>query len=311
MLNHMTTFDETLSQVAARSANHHDATIAVTDVTFKDLETVKIGENYHPLKPIASRSIASRLGTPFSYLQKCSPDIQAANLNHWIRREERENFLFRFDGNSVRAVFTERYTPMDNLEVLQELEASGIKGNTRVQTHIDDGLMLINIPEPDQEFAIQKGDEMMPGISITNSEVGLSCLSLSSFLFRLICTNGMITTDEIARSTFRHTSDRGLRLLPEILKNKVIDMEKHKGQFRIALDSPVDDPSGTFRSFNKRFLIRKDEKDAISWAWPQERGETMFNIINTYTRAAQHPSLPAESASRLQRTGGQILSLLK
>ena len=41
-----------------------------------------------------------------------------------------------------------------------------------------------------------------------------------------------------------------------------------------------------------------------------ESGDTMFNIVNTYTRASQMKSLPAESSYRLQRVGGNILSML-
>lgn len=37
----------------------------------------------------------------------------------------------------------------------------------------------------------------------------------------------------------------------------------------------------------------------------------MFNIVQAYTKAAQYPSLPAESAFKLQKLGGRILSMVK
>ena len=52
------------------------------------------------------------------------------------------------------------------------------------------------------------------------------------------------------------------------------------------------------------------EKDAVEWAWPHEAGETMFNVVNTYTRAAQMEGLAAESSFRLSRVGGNILGML-
>ncbi|MGI6455041.1 MAG: hypothetical protein ACOX5R_05390 [bacterium] len=42
----------------------------------------------------------------------------------------------------------------------------------------------------------------------------------------------------------------------------------------------------------------------------QEQGDTMFHIINTYTKSAQYPDLNAESQFRLQRTGGSTLAML-
>ena len=42
-----------------------------------------------------------------------------------------------------------------------------------------------------------------------------------------------------------------------------------------------------------------------------ESGATMFHIINAFTRAAQEPSISAAEAYKLERTGGQILGLIK
>jgi hypothetical protein len=36
----------------------------------------------------------------------------------------------------------------------------------------------------------------------------------------------------------------------------------------------------------------------------------MFNIVQTYTRAAQFPDLKAEESYRLQRVGGMILGMV-
>jgi hypothetical protein len=53
------------------------------------------------------------------------------------------------------------------------------------------------------------------------------------------------------------------------------------------------------------------EKSAVEWAWPQEAGETMFHIVNTYTRAAAMEDLPAESSFKLQKVGGEVLGMLR
>ena len=50
-------------------------------------------------------------------------------------------------------------------------------------------------------------------------------------------------------------------------------------------------PSPTFPqhspSFNRQFGLNTQEKEAVEWAWPMEMGDTMFNVVNTYTSAAQ------------------------
>ena len=81
-------------------------------------------------------------------------------------------------------------------------------------------------------------------------------------------------------------------------------------QFRISIESPVDNPESTIETFNRQYQLGKVEKEAVEWAWPLEAGDTMFNVVNTYTRAAQFDGLTAEASYRLQRIGGNILGML-
>jgi hypothetical protein len=46
----------------------------------------------------------------------------------------------------------------------------------------------------------------------------------------------------------------------------------------------------------------------MEWAWPQEMGDTMFHLVNTYTRASQFGGLSAENSYQLQRVGGNIFA---
>jgi hypothetical protein len=76
------------------------------------------------------------------------------------------------------------------------------------------------------------------------------------------------------------------------------------------MESKVDDPLKTIESFNRQFQLNELQRQTVEWVWPQEAGENMFNIVNTYTRASQMKGLPAESSYRLQRVGGNILGML-
>jgi len=88
------------------------------------------------------------------------------------------------------------------------------------------------------------------------------------------------------------------------------ELGAQRTQFQLSLESPVDDPLATMNSFNRQFAVSNDEKEALVWAWPYENGNTMFHIVNAYTRASQMEGLPAESSYRLQKVGGNILGML-
>jgi hypothetical protein len=168
--------------------------------------------------------------------------------------------------------------------------------------------MLLSIPDGRRQFKIN-GDKMTPGISISNSEVGLASLSVSAFILRLVCTNGMVAKTEIAAS-YRHVSTKILTELPQVLQKVADGLGKQKDRLKLSLESPVADPLATIERFNRQFALGEREKEAVAWAWPQEVGETMFNVVNTYTRAAAMEGLPAESSFRLQRVGGEVLGML-
>ena len=305
----MTTLGEISDRVDAMNQNCHDALVDVPAISFESLETMKIGDERHTLRTIAQRSIAWRLSIPFNYLQKCPPELQAEQMNHWIKHEKREQLFVRFDGEEVRAIFTPKYKPCDNFKILARLDEMGYGPDTQVQCHHDAEFMLLSIPDGRRHFKIN-GDKMTPGISISNSEVGLASLSVSAFILVLRCTNGLLAKTEISAS-YRHVSTKILTELPQVFEKVATRLNRQKDRLKLSLESPVADPLATIGNFNRQFALGEMEKSAVEWAWPQEAGETLFNVINAYTRAAAMKGLSAESSFRLQRAGGEVLALVR
>jgi len=307
-MSNMTTLEKVYDRVTSMARFHEDRLIPVDDVSFTDLEQFCISGTSYNLRSIAQQGICYRLGIPIHYLRKCPSEIQKNNLNYWIRHEKNEKLFFRFDGNEVRAIFTPRYIPTDNKEVLDRLLEHGYKPNTRVQYSLDDEFMLVSVPDEQETFRIN-GDRMTPGISVSNSEVGLAALSISTFTLRLVCTNGMISKTAVSAS-YRHVSNKLLSNLPGVLNELKQGFGRQREQFQISLESKVENPEATIENFNRQFELRKEEKEAVEWALAQEYGFTMFSVVNTHTKAAQYELLSAESRFRLQKVGGAILGMV-
>ena len=308
-MNNVTTLEKVFNRVDALSQNCFDKNINVKDISFDNLDSVKIAGEPHPLRTIAQRSITWRLGIPFQYLRKCPPEIQSVNLNYWIEHEKNEQLFFRFDGREVRAIFTPKYKPVDNFEICERLDSLGYESDTQVQCSLDPEFMSLSILDGKKSFEIN-GDKFKPGISISNSEVGLASLSIAAFLLRLVCTNGMVSKTEISAS-YRHVSTKILNEFPEVMDKVSHELGKQKSQIGLSMESQVDNPVQTIESFNRQFQLNQPQREAVvEWAWPQEAGDTMFNIVNTYTRASQFKGLSAENSYQLQRVGGNILGML-
>jgi hypothetical protein len=308
MQKNMTTLGKVFDRVDAMSSNCSDKMIDVRDISFENLDRVMIGSEPHVLRPVAQRSVSNRLGIPHNYLKKCPSELQARNLNHWIEKEKNDELFLRFDGEEVRALFTPKYKPTDNFEVLERLDSLGYVPDTKVQCHLDDQFMSLSIPDGKKTFDVN-GDRITPGISVSNSEVGLASLSVSAFFLRLVCTNGMISKTEVGAS-YRHVSYKILEEFPQVLDKVSMELGAQRGKFLLSTRAKVDDPRATMFSFNRQFQLGKEEQEAVEWAWPQEMGDTMFNIIQAYTRGAQAPGLSAESSYRLMKVGGNILGML-
>jgi len=201
--------------------------------------------------------------------------------------------------------------PLDNSTVLDQLQSYGYKPETEVQCHLDDEFMLLNIPDPAQEYSIKAKDRIQSGISLKNSELGLSSLSIAGFVLRLVCTNGMVTRVKTGGSSYRHVSAKVIEQFPAVLAECIAQQDSQADKFRMALQERVDDPQVTLENLNRQYMLNPSERDAVvEWAWPQESGDSMFHIVNAYTKAAQAVDLSAESSYRLQKVGGDILAMV-
>ncbi len=90
-----------------------------------------------------------------------------------------------------------------------------------------------------------------------------------------------------------------------------MELGKQRDQYRISIESKVDNSPANIESFNRRFQIGEKKRDAVECRWNQEAGDTMFHLVNAYTRAAQFEGLPAEASYRLKKEGGAILGMVK
>lgn len=304
------TLQKVFDQVDLMSANCIDRNVDVPTIEFDSLELMRISGESHVVRPVAQRSISSRLGIPYQYLKKCPQEIQAENLNHWIKHEKNDQLFFRFDAKEVRAIFTPRYVPVDNFEVFERLDALGYSPETIVQCSLDSEFMSLSIPDGKKAFDID-GDKFTPGLSISNSEVGLASLSIAAYVLRLVCTNGLICTSGVSAS-YRHVSTKILTEFPNVLEKVSLELGNKRDQFKISMDSIVDNPESSMASFNRQFQLNQVEQEAVAWGWSFEKevNPAMFHVIQAYTKGAQQPDLTAESSFKLSKTGGNILAMV-
>ena len=304
-------FEQVITQVHAISQNHYDETLPVIDMEFESLDRMWISGRDVEVLPSAQKLIANRLRVPHSYLARCPEDLQARNLNYWIQEEakNRDNLFCRFNGNKLRAVFTDRYTALDHMEVLSKMLEYGFNADAEVHYYLDETMMVVKVPDYARRFGFN-GDGIVPGISIANSEVGVLAFSIEAYFFRLVCSNGLIATTAVS-SKFKHISRKGFDEFPSVMGQVVHEAERSRGRLLISMETPVDNPTSSMAAFNRQFQVNKSQAEAVEYAYYNEPGNTMYHLINAYTGGAHAPNLSVEEAYHLERVGGLILAMVK
>jgi hypothetical protein len=168
--------------------------------------------------------------------------------------------------------------------------------------------MSLSIPDGKKSFDID-GDKFTPGISISNSEVGLASLSIAAFVLRLKCLNGLIAKSNVSAS-YRHVSTKILTNFQQVLEKVSLGLGNKRQEFKFSMESIVDNPESTMLAFNRQFQLNQVEQEAVAWGWGFEVGDRLFHIIQAYTKGSQQQDLSAESSFKLSRTGGNILAMV-
>jgi hypothetical protein len=203
--------------VKVLTKNYYDDYVPVKSLKFDNLNTVRIAGEKHHMNKMGQQGIAFRLGVPLSYLQKCPEDVQAYNMNYWIKHEKNEELFFRFDAeDNVRTVFSPKYIKLDNLQVIKHLYKMGFDKKADARCTIDDDFMSLSIFDDKSSFKIN-GDQMKGGHTYSNSETGLASFSLAAFLYRLVCANGLISRKNVSLAKFPHVSEKTLSKIPKLL----------------------------------------------------------------------------------------------
>jgi len=310
--NKVQTLADAREAVTFESAGQWDQTVSLDAIEAVDASTLKIAGTVHPLTDRATAMIAQRLGIPCNYLRRCPRELQRENMAHWlaVEREERETLFFRHKGDSdatVRAVFTERYKPLDNKTIIGQLYDIGHKDNTRVKCVMDGDWM--NIQVLTDNLSIGNDDQYNAGVSIQNSETGLTSLGLAPYILRIICTNGMIGWGPGERSNYRHVNEDLLQGFDREFWAASKNVSLTAEGVEKAKERTLHNADKLMENLSKTFVHGKVERLAINEAWMIEQGDTVNHLVNAYTRAANDSRLTAELSNKLQRNASQVLRM--
>lgn len=150
--------------------------------------------------------IGTKLKIPqkyYDYLRQNYPELLVKNINTLMPDQKSRRMIRTVDGKA-RAFLSDRYRPIDNLDVLSKVlhELEDISQNMNVQvidSRLTENNLYIKVTSKDLSSYIkpkeeaQVGDAVNGGIIIANSETGHGSYKVMPFIHVLRCNNGMIS----------------------------------------------------------------------------------------------------------------------
>jgi len=300
----------------------------------EDAGTLKIDLKNHgkwPLNHWGSLQLAEKAGIPAQYYHKMLDnglvDLTAQNVNQWFKKQQ-DNRLVRIADGKVRAILSDRYRQLDNYDVAIRAMESAQKYGARVdRCELTETRMYVRFLLPGQTQELKPGDDGIPGLQISNSEVGAGAFRVEPFLFRVVCANGLIAPDslykihiggrlEVGELVYR---DDTRRIMDQSVYHQVRDiidstfsnqetLRKLVEQLRGAAKITIQDPREVVDATAKDLDLSEEKKLDLLRYFAKE-GDTVFGLVNGITRLAQDES-DFDRRVDLERYAGERLEKL-
>lgn len=294
-------------------ANSQDLSMEVGAMGSLELQ---LSPTRYTLTDHAHRQVGERLGIPAKYYDRMrgeAPQLLATNLNHWFSQNP-ERRMVRTLGGTVRAFLSDRYQPIDHLQVLgfilpvlHELaEGQGLRVESCAVT---ERKLYLKALFPRTQAEVARGDVVQSGLVLSNSEVGLGAVTIQPLIFRLVCANGMIAEDYAQR---RHhvgkawEAEEGVR---ELLSDEALEADQtafllkvrdvvrataDQTQFgrmverlRQASAQRLEHPAKAVEQVSQRYRLSTPEGEAILRHLIEGGDLSLWGLANAVTQTAQ------------------------
>ncbi len=262
--------------------------------------------------------MATDLSIPKRYFDRMkvdAPDLFRTNVHHWMYQEPKARLLrgYRpvneFEPMTGRAWMSDRFRRLDNIEIartlLPEFESLGMPVEFH-QAAITDSRLYVRalFPSIERDIPSRVGDTVRYGVEIKNSEIGAGQLTISGFLLRLVCTNGMVATKALSARHVGKREDEGILSNEALAADDVAFWLAARDTLRAtctesafetvlaqlgdaAESTPVVSPVAATKVLANEFALTDDEQEAVMLSMVAHHDLTRWGALNAVTATAK------------------------
>lgn len=281
------------------------------------------------LNAMAEYHLATKMGVPSAFYAKCSDRLKLdiarehgapfAVKGYEPKDPEKRAFIRINDDGRVRAILSPGYAVKDNVDVLEATLAL-FQGHNATAAYLNIGETFFHgrVLFPTHEQVLGKGERLVPGAQIRNSEVGMSSLSWSPALFRVSCWNGIIspmsfgdTGDAEVAMQQRHSGKSAASAFENLERAMTAIIQGLPGQMSQitrASEKAVTDGQEFFENAVK-YGVAKTAIPALVANAATADAKTAWDYINVLTASAQ--GLGIDGRITVERAAGAMLARVR
>lgn len=287
------------------------------------------------VKPLAHEQLLSRLNIPAAYDRKVLsnyPSLLDHNVNYLLQNESQALMVRTLDGYSD-AVLSNAYKRIDNYPVAEAVVPILHEAGVKVEScEVTDRKMYFKCVSPRLQGDVRVGDPVQLGLVISNSEVGLGFLNVQTFIYRLICENGMISGRDFgegirmahrgsrqplgvvyAEDTMR-THGRAIALQVRDTVKQILspeNFERHLSLLKGATERRVEgDPVKAIEQLGKVVGFTQSEGSDIMRFLIEGGDLSQYGLANAVTAYAHRgEGIGYDRSTELEAIGGKIIEL--
>lgn len=289
-----------------------------------------------PLRDTAHSQMSQVLSIPKPYYDRMrsqAPDLLAANVNHWLQAQPATKLIRTLDGG-VRAILSDSYRPLDNVDLAQAILPALYKLEAKpLSCEVTERRLYIKAVTERIKGTVL-GQEVQAGVLVSNSEIGEGALQIAALTYKLSCLNGAVHESAIrkahlgrsargqdlleeAREYFtdatRQADDKAFFLKVQDASRAVFDQGKFDKRLLVYLDASQRkiEPTKAAEVVEvtaKRFGLNEDESKGVLGHLIQGGDLSAWGLGNAITRAAQDVE-SYDRSTELERFGGDVFEL--
>jgi hypothetical protein len=273
------------------------------------------GSRYNLCSAWGAKQYLRKVGVPYQYFKKCASGLRETNVKAWTKGEhagEKVRFIIR--NNKVAGCISQKISTISNYDVFNTILTKVPDGFNResmrfnsCESHHTCALAIGDWVDP---IKGEKPDLLRPGFEVSFSDVGGCQLSFESFIFRQICSNGMVARAEnraLARRAYLGLNTELIGQSATAAFNLGLQIgNKYLEAFAKTKSEKFNEVSSDMIAEILETSPRAKLVERVKEAHTVERDNTLYGVINAITAVARDEN-NLFARAKMERFAGNLI----